>query len=78
MCVGGFECDGSGLPFEFLTGVFDLGFDVVETVGGVVENQWNGEGADEGETTIFGGGDCTFEDGYAILIGGGHGNFLVL
>ena len=77
LCVGGFEGDGTGLPFEFLTGVFDLGFDLIEPVGGVFENQWNEEGADEGGNTIFGGGDFTFEDGRGILSRGGHGNFLV-
>jgi hypothetical protein len=77
-CVGGFEGDGTGLPFEFLTGVFDLGFDVVESVDGVLESQWNAKGSDEVETTIFGGGNFTFEDECGILMGGGHGNFLVL
>ena len=78
MCIGGFEGGGSGLPFEFLTGVFDLGFDLIETVGGVLENQWNEEGSDEGGNTIFGGGDFTFEDGRGILSGGGHWKLLNL
>ena len=70
--VGGFEGGGSGLPFEFLTGVFDLGFDLIESIGGVFENQWNKECADEGGNTMFGDGDFTFEDGRAILSRGGH------
>jgi hypothetical protein len=69
-CVGGFEGDRSGLPFEFLTDVFDLGFELIESVGGVLENQWNGEGSDKGESTIFGGGDFTFEDECGILMAG--------
>ena len=68
----GFEGGGTGLPFEFLPGVFDLGFDLFESVDGVLENQRNGEGTDEGETAIVGGGDCTFEDGCGSLIGGGR------
>jgi len=40
------------LPFEFLPGVFDEGFDLIESVCGVFESQWNGEGSDEGESRV--------------------------
>jgi hypothetical protein len=50
---------------------------LIEPVGGVFESQWNGEGFEKGETTIFGGGDFTFEDGRGILMGSGNGNFRV-
>ena len=73
--VGGFEDFTADIPFELLSGEFDLRFDLFEFVVAVVDDQLQLKGSD-GDDGLSVVGDFTFGGEYVTLVLGDHGSLL--